>query len=91
MPPKEMKRGWFWLNNGSGIRLHAERANHVRSYDFAHHRTHDGRVFRMLNVLDEFTRESLAIRVGRKLSSSDVIDVLTDLLILRGILARVAV
>ena len=55
------------------------------SYDFVHHRTDDGRAFRMLNVLDEFTRESLAIRVRRKLSSTDVIDVLTDLFILRGI------
>ena len=52
---------------------------------FVHHRTHDGRAFRTLNVLDEFTRESLAIRVRRKLSSTDVIDVLTDLFILRGI------
>ena len=58
------------------------------SYDFVHHRTHDGRAFRMLNVLDEFTRESLAMRVRRKLSSADVIDVidvLTDLFIVRGI------
>ena len=54
-----------------------------------HHRTHDGRAFRTLNVLDEFTRESLAIRVRRKLSSTDVIDVLTDLFILRGIPAYV--
>ena len=77
--------GRLWLNDGSCIRLRAERADHVWSYDFLHHRTHDGRAFRMLNVLDEFTRESLAIRVGRKLSSSDVIDVLTDLFILRGI------
>jgi transposase InsO family protein len=56
----------------------------VWSYDFVHHRTHDGRAFRTLNVLDEFTRESLAIRIRRKLSSVDVIDVLTDLFILRG-------
>ena len=49
-----------------------------------HCRTHDGRAFRTLNILDEFTRESLAIRVRRKLSSVDVIDVLTDLFILRG-------
>ena len=55
----------------------------------ARHRTHDGRAFRTLNVLDEFTRESLAIRVCRKLSSVDVIDVLTDLFILRGILGYI--
>ena len=76
--------GWQ-VNDGSCVRLRAERADHVWSYDFVHHRTHDGRAFRTLNVLDEFTRESLAIRVRRKLSSVDVIDVLTDLFILHGI------
>ena len=85
VPEKQPKRGRLWLNDGSCIRLRAERADHVWSYDFVHHRTYDGRAFRMLNVLDEFTRESLAIRVRRKLSSTDVIDVLTDLFILRGI------
>ena len=89
VPGKQPKRGRLWLNDGSCIQLRAEWANHVWSYDFVHHRTYDGRAFRMLNVLDEFTRESLAIRVGRKLSSSDVIDVLTDLFILRGIPARI--
>jgi transposase InsO family protein len=84
VPGKQPKRGRLWLNDVSCVRLRAERANHVWSYDFVHHRTHDGRSFRTLNVLDEFTRESLSIRVGRKLSSVDVIDVLTDLFILRG-------
>ena len=85
VPEKQPKRGRLWLKDGSCIRLRTERADHVWSYDLAHHRTYDGRTFRMLNVLDEFTRESLAIRVRRKLSSIDVIDVLTDLFILRGI------
>ena len=89
VPGKQPKRGRLWLNDGSCIRLRAERADHVWSYDFVHHRTYDGRAFRMLNVLDEFTRESLAIRVRRKLSSTDVIDVLTDLFILRGIPAYI--
>jgi putative transposase len=84
VPARQPKRGRLWLNDGSCVRLRAERPNHVWSYDFVHHRTHDGQAFRTLNVLDEFTRESLAIRVRRKLSSTDVIDVLTDLFILRG-------
>jgi len=84
VPSKQPKKGRLWLNDGSCVRLRPERANHVWSYDFVHHRTHDGRAFRTLNVLDEFTRESLEIRVRRKLSSVDVIDVLTDLFILRG-------
>ena len=85
VPGKQPKRGRLWLNDGSCIRLRAERADHVWSYDFVHHRTYDGRAFRMLNVLDEFTRKSLAVRVRRKLSSTDVVDVLTDLFILRGV------
>ena len=86
---KQPKRGHLWLNDGSFVRLRAERADHVWSYDFVHHRTHDGRAFPTLNILDEFTRESLAIRVRRKLSSVDVIDVLTGLFILRGIPAYI--
>ena len=89
MPGTQPRRRRLWLNDGSCIRLIAERADHVWSYDFVHHRTHDGRAFCMLNVLDEFTRESLAIRIRRKLSSTDVIDGQTDLFILRGIPAYV--
>ena len=51
----------------------------------SHHRTDDGRAFRTLNILDEFSRECLAIRVKRKLNSTDVVDTLTDLFILRGV------
>lgn len=57
----------------------------VWSYDFVHHRTDDGKAFRTLNIIDEFSRECLAIRVKRKLSSTDVIETLTDLFILRGV------
>jgi hypothetical protein len=52
---------------------------------FVEDRTRDGRKFRMLNVVDEFTRECLAIRVGRQLKAADVIDVLADLFIVRGV------
>ncbi|MEE8303407.1 MAG: IS3 family transposase [Candidatus Tectomicrobia bacterium] len=89
VPQKQPKRGRLWLNDGSCIRLRAKYVNHVWSYDFVHHRTDDGRVFRTLNVLDEFGRECLAIRVKRKLNSTDVIDVLTDLFILRGVPAYI--
>ncbi|MEN3794880.1 IS3 family transposase, partial [Fulvimarina sp. MAC3] len=84
VPQKQPKRGRLWLNDGSCIRLRPEYPNHVWSYDFVESRTHDGRKFRMLNVIDEFSRESLAIRIDRKLNSINVIDVLTDLFILRG-------
>jgi putative transposase len=85
VPAKQPKRGRLWLNDGSCIRLRAERPNHVWSYDFVEDRTHDGRKYRMLNVIDEFTHECLAIRVNRKLKAIDVIDVLSDLFILRGV------
>ena len=85
VPGKQPKKGRLWLNDGSCLRLRPERPNHVWSYDFVEDRTHDGRKLRMLNVIDEFTRECLAIRVDRKLKSTDVIDVLSDLFILRGV------
>ena len=85
VPSKQPKRGRLWLNDGSCIRLRPEYPNHVWSYDFVEDRTHDGRKYRMLNVIDEFTRECLAIRINRKLKSTDVIDLLSDLFILRGI------
>jgi hypothetical protein len=53
--------------------------------DFVEHRTHEGRKYRMLNVIDEFTRECLVIRVARKLKAADVIDVLSNLFIMRGV------
>jgi putative transposase len=85
VPAKQPKRGRLWLSDGSCIRLRAEGPNHVWSYDFVEDRTHDGRKYRMLNVIDEFTHECLAIRVNRKLKAVDVIDVLSDLFILRGV------
>jgi putative transposase len=85
VPARQPKRGRLWLNDGSCIRLRAEQTNHVWSYDFVEDRTHDGRRYRMLNVIDEFTHEALAIRVDRKLKAIDVIDVLSDLFILRGV------
>lgn len=79
------KRGRLWLNDGSCVRLRAERKDHVWSYDFVMDRTHEGKAFRMLTILDEFTKESLAIRVGRKLDASEVIHALADLFLTRGI------
>ena len=85
VPHKQPKRGRLWLTDGSCIRLRPQHRNHIWSYDFVEDRTHDGRRYRMLNVLDEFTHECLAIRVARKLRAIDVIDILSDLFILRGV------
>src|SRR5271154_2423389 len=67
IPRKQPKRERLWLTDGSCIRLPPERPNHVWSYDFVEDRTHDGRRYRMLNVIDEFTHECLAICINRKL------------------------
>jgi putative transposase len=85
VPAKQPKRGRLWLADGSCVRLRAERPNHVWSYDFVEDRTQEGKKYRMLNVIDEFTHECLAIRIARKLKSIDVIDLLSDLFILRGV------
>ena len=84
VPQKQPKKGRLWLNDGSCVRLRPERPNHVWSYDFVQDRTHDGRIIRTLNIIDEFTKEALGIKVKRKLNSTDVVDALSDLLILRG-------
>ncbi|PHR25417.1 MAG: IS3 family transposase [Hoeflea sp.] len=89
VPMKQPKKGRLWMNDGSCVRLRPEYRNHVWSYDFVHHRTDDGRAFRTLNILDEYSRECLAIRVKRKLNSTEVIDALTDLFILRGVPAYI--
>ena len=70
--------------DGSCVRLRPECPNHVWSYDFVQDRPHDGRIFRTLNIIDEVTKEALAIKVKRKLKSTDVVDALIDLFILRG-------
>ena len=85
VPQKQPKRGRLWLNDGSIVRLKPLFPKHVWSYDFMQDRTHNGVKFRILNVMDEFTRECLAVRVARSLTSHDVIEVLTDLFIKRGV------
>jgi putative transposase len=85
VPSKQPKRGRLWLNDGSCIRLRPEHKDHVWSYDFMTARTQDGRAFRMLNIIDEYTRECLAILVKRRLTSEDVIDQLYTLFLLRGV------
>ena len=84
VPQRQPKRRRLWLGDGSCVRLRPRSRNHVWSYDFVHARTHDGRTFRMLTLIDEFTRECLAIDVRRKLGSEDVLERLSELFIQRG-------
>jgi putative transposase len=85
VPQKQKPRGRLWLNDGSCVRLRPERRNHVWAYDFVSTFTHDGRTVRMLNLIDEYTRECLAMRVERRLNSQDVIETLADAMITHGI------
>lgn len=85
VPQKQPKQGRLWLNDGSVVRLRPLFPKHVWSYDFMEARTHNGVKFRILNVIDEYTRESLAVKVARRLNSHDVVEVLTDLLMERGV------
>lgn len=82
VPMKQPRKGRLWLNDGSCVRLRPAYCDHVWSCDFVHHRTDDGKVFRTLHILDEHSRECLAIRVKRKLNATEVIDALTDLFML---------
>lgn len=85
VPKRQAKRRRLWLNDGSCVRLRPEHRDHVWSYDFVLTRTHDGRAVRMLTILDEYTRECLAIDVARRLTSEDVLERLTDLFVRRGV------
>ena len=84
VPKKQPKRGRLWFNDGSCVRLRPQHKKHVWSYDFVADRTHDGRAFRMLTIIDEHMLECLAIHVQRRLRHDDVLAVLTELLATGG-------
>ena len=85
VPQKQPKRGRLWLADGSCIRLRPQRRNHVWSWDFVMDRTHDGRVLKILTLIDEYTKEALAVHVARRIRASDVIDILADVMVERGV------
>ena len=85
VPKKQPRRGRLWLNDGSCVRFRPEHRNHVWSYDFVMSRTYEGRAFRMLNILDEYTKECLDITVERNITSHQVIERLAHLFITKGI------
>ena len=84
VPKKQPKRGRLWLTDGSCIRLRPLYRHHVWAYDFVADRTHDGRPLKMLTVLDEYSRECLAIVVARRLRADDVLQTLSELFVEHG-------
>jgi putative transposase len=89
VPNKHPKRSRLWLNDGSCIRLRPDYKNHVWSYDFMIDRAANGRAFKILIIIDEYTRECLSLVVKRKITSQEVIDKLFDLFIPWGIPERI--
>ena len=85
LPKKQIKKRRLWLTDGSCIRLRAEHKNHVWSYDFVEDKTRNGRKIRFLNVLDEYTHECLASVPRRSWRNNDVIELLSDLMLTRGV------
>jgi len=85
VPQKQKPRGRLWLHDGSCVRLRPMHENHVWSYDFVSARTHDGRSVRLLNLIDESTRECLLIRGERRWSSARVIGALADVMVMKGV------
>ena len=84
VPQKQPKRARLWLGDGSCIRKRPEYKNHVWSYDFVSHITERGTRFKILNIIDEYTRECLFSHVARRIRSKDVLHILADLFVARG-------
>jgi transposase InsO family protein len=85
VPHKQPQRARLWLADGSCMRLRPERRNHVWSWDFVMDRTEDGRPLMILTLIDEFTRECLAIHAARRIRATDVIDIFADVMQARGV------
>ena len=89
VPKKQRKRGRLWLTDGSCLRMRPEHCNHVWSYDFVADRTVGGRPLKMLTIIDEYTRECLAIDVRRRMRSIHVLERVADLFVERGVPAYI--
>ena len=84
VPQRQPKRGRLWLTDGSCVRLRPTHRHHVWAYDFVTDRTHDGRPVKLLAVVDEYSRECLALVVARRLRATDVLEILADLFVVHG-------
>ncbi len=89
VPRRQRPRRRLWLTDGSCLRLRPQRKNHVWSYDFLSARTSDGLPLRLLTILDEYTRECLAIDAGRRFTAQDVLHRLAQLFLRRGVPAHI--
>ena len=89
VPQKQPNRGRLWLTDGSCIRRRPAYRHHVWAYDFVTARTHDGRPLKILTVIEEYSRECLAIVVARRLRSLEVLETLAELFVTHGVPAHI--
>ena len=89
VPQKQPKRGRLWLADGSCVRRRPEYRHHVWACDFVAERTQDGRPLKILTVVEEYSRECLAIRVARRLRATDVLETLAELCVTHGVPAHI--
>ena len=89
VPQKQPKRGRLWLTDGSCVRCRPAYRLHVWAYDFLTARTHDGRPLKILTVVEEYSRECLAIVVARRLRSTEVLETLAELFVTHGVPAHI--
>lgn len=85
VPRKQRKKRRLGTSANGCVRQRSERKNHVWAWDFVHDRTSDGRTLKWLTIVDEYTRECLALRVGRSIKAQDAIDVLAELFAMHGV------
>lgn len=84
VPAKQRKKRRLGTSDNGIVRQRAVHRDHVWAWDFLHDRTEDGRILKWLSVVDEYTRECLALEARRSFRSVDVIDVLRELVLIRG-------
>ncbi len=89
VPQKQPKRGRLWLADGSCVRRRPTYRHHVWAYDFVAERTHEGRPLKILAVVDEYSRECLALVVARRLRAMDVLETLAQLFVTHGVPAHI--
>ena len=85
VPQRQKKRRRLWLNDGSCIRLRPEERNHVWSYDIVNDKTSNGKPFRILNIMDEYTRECICCYAARQIKWPDVQECLADAFCAKGL------
>jgi putative transposase len=82
---RQKKRRRLWLKDGSCVRLRPQHKDHVWSYDILEDKTYNGRKFRILNIIDEYSRECLLSFASRSITSNEVVELLAELFLSRGL------